>query len=72
MVKTSVCRDCGRSFTLTKGEQEWYREKGFVLPKRCPVCRRSKVYDERYDGWRDTMYQEKPHPRVNHFAYHKF
>ncbi|MCL5036082.1 MAG: zinc-ribbon domain containing protein [Chloroflexi bacterium] len=41
--KTLTCRDCGREFTFTKGEQEFYREKGFQNePTRCPDCRSSR------------------------------
>ncbi len=28
--KTIVCRDCGSEFVFTVGEQEFYKEKGFV------------------------------------------
>lgn len=35
-----VCKDCGKLFTITAKETQWYNEKGFALPKRCPECRR--------------------------------
>lgn len=34
-----VCRDCGREFVFTAGEQAFYAERGFVPPTRCPACR---------------------------------
>jgi CxxC-x17-CxxC domain-containing protein len=35
------CRDCGKDFTWTASEQEFYQEKGFTnAPVRCPDCRR--------------------------------
>ena len=38
--KTLKCRDCGKDFTFTAGEQEFYAEKGFENePQRCKVCR---------------------------------
>ena len=38
--KTLTCRDCGRSFTFTAGEQEFYASRGFTNePGRCPDCR---------------------------------
>lgn len=38
--KTMTCRDCGREFTFTAGEQEFYDQKGFTnAPSRCPDCR---------------------------------
>ncbi|MEG0371525.1 MAG: zinc-ribbon domain-containing protein [Clostridium sp.] len=41
--KTLVCRDCGKDFIFTEGEQEFYREKGFENePTRCIDCRRAK------------------------------
>lgn len=36
---TKKCRDCGREFTLTDGEIDFYRSKGFELPTRCKACR---------------------------------
>ncbi len=27
--KTLVCKDCGKEFTFSAGEQEFYAEKGF-------------------------------------------
>jgi DNA-directed RNA polymerase subunit RPC12/RpoP len=41
--KTLVCKDCGKEFIFTVGEQEFYKEKGFENePVRCPECRRSR------------------------------
>ena len=41
--KTLVCKDCGREFTFTAGEQEFYAEKGFKNePTRCPECRKAR------------------------------
>lgn len=41
--KTIVCRDCGKEFIFTVGEQEFYKEKGFENePTRCADCRRAK------------------------------
>ena len=38
--KTLVCSDCGREFTFTVGEQEFYSSRGLLNePKRCPECR---------------------------------
>lgn len=50
--KTLVCEDCGKEFTFSAGEQEFYAQKGLVnIPKRCPDCRKKrrqksrKMYD---------------------------
>src|SRR5439155_11757291 len=38
--KTLTCRDCGRGFAFTRGEQEFYATRGFTNePGRCPDCR---------------------------------
>ena len=37
-----TCRQCGRKFVFTKGEQEFYEQRGFDLPSRCSDCRRAK------------------------------
>lgn len=34
-----TCQDCGQPFNFTAGEQDYYRERGFVAPKRCKECR---------------------------------
>ena len=36
------CRQCGREFVFTEGEQEFYELKGFTLPNRCQECRLTK------------------------------
>jgi len=41
--KTLVCRDCGKDFTWTASEQEFYKQKGFENePVRCASCRALK------------------------------
>lgn len=41
--RTLTCRDCGRSFTFTAGEQEFHASKGFTNdPGRCPDCRAAR------------------------------
>ncbi len=37
-----TCRQCGREFVFTKGEQEFYELKGFASPSRCQECRSTK------------------------------
>ena len=40
--KTLVCRDCGKEFVFTAGEQEFYAESGFQNePTRCRECRQA-------------------------------
>ncbi len=40
--KTLVCSDCGQEFVFTAREQEFYSQKGFTDPRRCPSCRASR------------------------------
>lgn len=45
-----TCKDCGKEFVFTEGEQAFYKEKGFENdPVRCPECRRSRKA-ERNEG----------------------
>ena len=38
--ETLVCKDCGKEFIFSAGEQEFYAEKGFENePARCRDCR---------------------------------
>lgn len=40
--KTIKCKDCGKDFTFTAGEQEFYEQKGFNAPVRCVSCRNKR------------------------------
>ena len=38
--KTLVCKECGKEFVFSAGEQEFYAERGFQNePQRCKACR---------------------------------
>lgn len=65
---TLVCRDCGKEFVFTAGEQEFYAQKGFLHdPVRCPACRRARkqaMDQERRDRHRrDEQTFPPPTPR---------
>ena len=46
--KTLVCKDCGKEFVFTAGEQEFYAEKGFTNePQRCKECRDKRKHAPR-------------------------
>lgn len=50
--KTILCKDCGKEFVFTAGEQSFYAEKGFENePARCPECRSNRKR-ERSVGFR--------------------
>lgn len=40
--RSLTCRDCGQQFTFTAGEQEFYTQRGFSEPQRCPDCRAAR------------------------------
>ena len=40
--KTLTCADCGQAFTFTASEQDFYAERGFTEPRRCPTCRAAR------------------------------
>lgn len=48
--KTLTCADCGQSFTFTASEQDFYAERGFTEPRRCPSCRAAKKAQRNADG----------------------
>ncbi|MBQ4634708.1 MAG: zinc-ribbon domain-containing protein [Bacilli bacterium] len=41
--KVIVCKDCGKEFVFSVGEQEFYAEKGLTNePVRCKECRQAR------------------------------
>lgn len=38
---TVTCKDCGVTFDITPGEQEFYKSRNWELPKRCKDCRQA-------------------------------
>lgn len=40
--KTLTCVDCGTSFVFNARDQEFYSDRGFTEPRRCPSCRASR------------------------------
>ena len=57
--KTLVCKDCGKEFVFSAGEQAFYAEKGFENePARCHECR-DKRRRER-EGGKETQFPFEP------------
>ena len=48
--KTLTCADCSQSFTFTASEQDFYTERGFTEPRRCPTCRAARKAQRNADG----------------------
>ena len=40
--KTLTCADCRQEFTFTASEQQFYTDRGFSEPRRCPACRAAR------------------------------
>lgn len=36
---STICPDCKKEFKITREEVEWFKMKGYALPKRCKPCR---------------------------------
>ncbi len=49
--KTMTCRDCGKQFTFTSGEQEFYQTRGFSAPSRCADCRAARKSSQGAGGY---------------------
>ena len=46
--ETLVCKECGKEFVFTAGEQEFYKQKGFQnKPKSCKACRDARKNAQR-------------------------
>lgn len=40
--KVLACSDCNQEFAFTASEQDFYAQRGFTEPRRCPSCRASR------------------------------
>lgn len=40
--KGLTCADCSAEFIFTASEQEFFTERGFSEPRRCPSCRAAR------------------------------
>jgi len=46
--KQLTCSDCGKEFTFSAQDQEFFQEKGYTNePKRCPECRQARKSERR-------------------------
>lgn len=49
--KNLTCRDCGKPFAFTAGEQSFYAEKGLMnTPSRCTDCRQTRKQQQSGGG----------------------
>ena len=54
--KTLTCADCGQEFVFTASEQDFYAQRGFTEPRRCPSCRASRKAARNSDGGGGSSY----------------
>lgn len=40
--KTLNCQDCSQTFSFSADDQEFFAQKGYSEPKRCPSCRQAR------------------------------
>jgi len=40
--KTLVCQDCNQQFVFSASEQQFYADRQFSEPRRCPSCRAAR------------------------------
>ncbi|MDF2698828.1 MAG: hypothetical protein K0Q49_384 [Haloplasmataceae bacterium] len=49
--KTLKCKDCGKEFIFSEGEQEFYKERGLENePQRCNECRQERKKQRNNSG----------------------
>lgn len=37
-----ICKECGKEFDISLGEQQYFKARGLELPKRCLSCRKAR------------------------------
>lgn len=45
-MKQIICKDCGKSFSISPEEDKFYISKGLQIPKRCKECRKARKEQE--------------------------
>lgn len=60
------CADCGQDFNFSADDKEFYAQKGYSNPKRCPSCRASrKNNDSRRGGGGGGGFRGASKPRYD-------
>lgn len=73
--RTMTCADCGQEFVFSASEQQFYADRGFSDPRRCPTCRQARKAQRNtggggggsYGGYDSGGYRERA-PREMHEA----
>ena len=61
-----VCRNCGKEFTFTVGEQNFYEEKGLKPPVRCKECK-AKRKEQQNEVIEDVVQVKTAEEKKNDF-----
>ena len=48
--KDIQCVECSASFNFSADDQDFYNQKGYSSPKRCPVCRANRKANSQRGG----------------------
>lgn len=54
-----TCSDCGREFTFTVQEQQYFSEQAFDSPTRCTSCQQAKRDQRKAEGPRRRTFRPK-------------
>lgn len=46
-MKEIICKDCGKSFSISPEEEKFYISKELQVPKRCKECRKARKEEEK-------------------------
>ena len=71
--KILTCSDCSQEFAFSASEQQFYADRGFSEPRRCPSCRAARKSQRgdsggsSYGGGSRSSYGDRP-PREMHPA----
>lgn len=64
--KNLTCRDCGKPFAFTAGEQSFYAEKGLMNnPSRCQDCRQTRKQQQSGGSYSGGGHSRERGPRTS-------
>ena len=67
--KTLTCRDCGTTFTFNESEQDFYGQKGYSDPMRCPDCRAARKASRNNDSYGGSSHSSGGHANYGSGSY---
>lgn len=58
-MKQIICKDCGKSFSISLDEEKFYTSKGLQIPKRCKECRKNRKEEKKQEESRIKAEQDE-------------